>query len=359
MLLLLLPLTLSGCKKAEPIQQNTGTMSPENSSNEAATTKESIPSESPQETLDQQNSSGISPEESKEVDEFYQLWNQEQINLNDSDFLNYYSLIRENADTLMIYLDGSGYDSVMGVKDGDNWIRFGMPCSLATYFSNYDFLTMEKINVKMGGDHFTDPAVINNYTFDNRVSSAVSVIDSFLSNTDKDYKEIILFGISQGGRILPRVYSQLSNKDEITRLITLGSGGLSQYEDFMILKDSNLPMESGYKKGYAQIEEVYPDILENPDSVEKKYFGHAYKMWYGFLSYNPMGDFVNINIPVLVLHGSKDTNDPVESARALESEFQKKGKTNLTYMEYADMRHCPESKEQVDQLLSDMESWLQ
>ncbi len=77
------------------------------------------------------------------------------------------------------------------------------------------------------------------------------------------------------------------------------------------------------------------------------------------MNYNPMDDFININIPVLVLHGSKDTNDPVESARALEFEFQNTGKTNLTYMEYADMRHCPESKEQVDQLLSDIGSWLQ
>lgn len=308
--------------------------------------------------IDQQKAKPL--DKSKEMDEFYQTWNQEQIKLSENAFVNYYSLIREDSDTLMIYLEGSGYQSVMGVKDGSNWIRSGNPYSFAKkHFPDYDFLTLDNVNVKMGGDQFTDSAVINNYTFDNRVNSAVSVIDNFLSNSDKDYKEIIIFGISQGGQILPKVYSQLQKKDDITRLIALGSGGLSQYEEFMILKDSNLTMEPGYKEEYAKIEGAYPDILDNPDSVEKQYFGFTYKTWYGFLNYDPMDDYININIPILLLHGADDTNSPVESARTVETEFQKAGKANLKYIEYADMGHGPGSKEQSDQLFGDINRWLQ
>lgn len=359
LLLIVLLVTLVGCINTDTIESNY-TTSPDNSNTATDHAQETSSSEAPQSTADQSNGAEASPDKNKEMDEFYQAWNQEQIKLGDNNFVNYYSLVREDSDTLMIYLEGSGCQSVMGVKEGGKWIRGGNPYSFAKkHFPNYDFLTLDNVNITMGGDHFNDPAVINNYTFDNRVSSSVSVIDTFLDNSNKDYKEIIIFGISQGGHILPRVYSQLKNKDAVTRLIALGSGGLSQYEEFMILKDSKLPMEPGFKEGYAAIEEVYPDIIQNPDSVEMQYFGFPYKMWYGFLKYNPMEDYRTINIPFLLLHGAEDTSSPVETARAVESEFQTAGKANLKYIEYPTMGHGPESKEQSDQLFNDIKSWLQ
>jgi pimeloyl-ACP methyl ester carboxylesterase len=360
LLLIVLLVALAGCKKTDTTEQSNRTASLDGGNTATDKAPENSGSEAPQNTADQNNEAATSPDKSKEMDEFYQAWNQEQMKLDDNNFVNYYSLIREGSDTLLIYLEGSGCQSVMGVKGGGKWIRGGNPYSFAKkHFPDYDFLTLDNVNVKMGGDHFDNSTVINNYTFDNRVNSSVSVIDTFLSNSKKKYIKIILFGISQGGHILPRVYSHLKNKDTITRLIALGSGGLSQYEEFMILKDSELPMEPGYKEEYAAIEEAYPDILQNPDSVERQYFGYPYKMWYGFLKYHPMEDYININIPILLLHGAEDTNSPVETARVVVSEFQKAGKTNLKYIEYATMGHGPESKEQSDQLFNDIKSWLQ
>lgn len=360
LLLIVLFVMLTGCKKTDAVELSNNMASVESSDSATDKPSENSSSESAQNTADQNSGASMSPEKSKEIDEFYQAWNQEQIKLDEDNFVNYYSLIRDGSDTLLVYLEGSSCQSVLGLKDGDNWIMGGNPYSFAkNHFPDYDFLTLDNVNVKMGGDHYDDPAVINNYTFDNRVNSSVAVIDTFLSNSNKEYKDIIIFGISQGGHILPRVYSQLKHKNAVTRLIAMGSGGLTQYEEFMILKDSTLPMEPGFKEGYAAIEEAYPDILQNPDSVERQYFGYPYKMWYGFLKYNPMEDYLNINIPILLLHGAEDTNSPVETARAVESEFQKAGKSNLKYIEYATMSHGPESKEQSDQLFNDIRSWLQ
>jgi len=339
-LLMILVILFNGCNKTYSIKSN--------SSVDAANKNSAA------------DGSGTSSDLSKEMDEFYQAWNQEQIKLSDNAFVNYYYLIRDKSDTLLIYLEGSGDQSVMGVKEGGIWIRGGNPYSFAKKrFPDYDFLTMDNVNVTMGGDHFMDPAVTNEYTFDNRVKSAVTVIDTFLNNSKKNYKDVIIFGISQGGQILPRVYLSLQRKNDITKLIALGSGGLSQYEDFMILKDSDLPMEPGFKEGYAAIEEAYPDIQKHPDSVERQYFGYSYKMWHGFLNYKPLDDYMNIDIPILLLHGAKDFNSSVESARAVETEFKAAGKINLKYIEYPDMGHGPESKEQSEQLFGDINNWLE
>jgi pimeloyl-ACP methyl ester carboxylesterase len=364
LLVLILLLTFVGCKNNDTMLHNNNASSPENSTSETDVIQQSTSDEDAPNTINQQNASNqqssISPEKSKEIDEFYQNWDGGQIKLEDNNFVNYYSLVRDNSDTLLIYLDGSTYESVMGVHDGGSWVRPGNPYSFAkNHFSEYDFLTLDKVNVKYGYDHSTDPAVINNYTLENNVNSAVSVIDNYLDNTKKEYNEIIIFGISQGGQIMPKVYSQLQNKDKITKLVILGSGGLSQYEDFMILKDSDLPMDPGNKAGYAQVEDAYADIQNNYDSTDKQYFGYTYKMWSGFLKYKPLDDYININIPILILHGAKDSNSPVESARAVDLAFQEAGKDNLKYIEYKDMGHGPESKEQSGQVFGDLADWIE
>lgn len=297
---------------------------------------------------------------SKKVDDFYSDWNQGQIILDKNNFVNYYSLIRNNSDTLMIYLDGSGYQSVMGVKEGDEWVMIGNPYGLAkNHFPRYDFLAFEKVNVKMGEDPFSETEIINNYTLESRVNSAVVVINNFLENSNKEYKNIIIFGISQGGQIMPKIYNMLKHKDDITALIALGAGGLSQYEEFKVLQDSDLDMPPGYKEGYLQIEEAYRDIQNNPESVEKEYFGFNYNTWYGFMNYHPIEDYKKISIPILLLHGSLDSNSPVESSRSVKEVFDKLEKTNLTFIEYQDMSHGPESKEQSDRLFQDISNWLQ
>lgn len=358
LLLLALLLSLFGCKNAAT-QQEINNL---NNSTNVGSSQQSSNGSSTHDTPNQQSNQAVSPELSKKIEEYYKNWDQGQIKLTDNNFVNYYSLTREKTDgkkanSLLIYLDGTGYQSVMGVKSGNDWLQPGNPYGFAkNRFSDFDFLAIDKVNVKMGGDHNSDPAVINNYSFDSRVKSSVSAIDNFLK--DKNYKEIFLLGISEGGQILPRVYTQLQHKDKITKLVVLFSGGLSQYEQFKILGKSNLPMQPGYKEMYSQVEDAYKDIIKNPESTEKQYGGHSYKRMYGFLMYNPMDDYININIPILMVHGAEDTNSPVESARAVEAEFKKLGKNNLKYIEYSDMAHGPENIEQGNQVFESVNNWL-
>lgn len=207
----------------------------------------------------------------------------------------------------------------------------------------------------VGGDHQNDEDMLHRYTFDDRVESAVKVIDTFLDKTV--YDTVYIFGVSEGGVILPRVYQRLESKARVAKLIISGSGGLSQAEEFEILQHyADLP--DPLRQGYEQLGSVIEEIRADPDSIEKEYFGHTFKRWSSFLDYRPLDDLMEIDIPILLIHGTEDVNSPVETAQALAEEFNAQGKTNLTYHEYEGMGHGPSNKEEQDEMYAALREWL-
>jgi dipeptidyl aminopeptidase/acylaminoacyl peptidase len=213
----------------------------------------------------------------------------------------------------------------------------------------------EKVNVTIGGDHEGDEAMLRRYSLDDRVESAVAVIDRFLDETT--YETVFIYGGSEGGVILPKVYNSLENKDRITKLVISGAGGLRQYEEFKILQQRD-DLPDTLKRGCEQVDSVIDEIRADPDSIEKQYFGHAYRRWSGFLDYVPLDDLVSIDIPILLIHGAQDVSSPVETARIVVSEFDELGKTNLTYHEYEEMGHNPSSEEEQDKVYEALREWL-
>lgn len=303
----------------------------------------------------------LSVKASKYIDEYYQTWEQKRIIIKENEFVNYYILSREKttgkkANTLLIYLDGSGYQSVMGVKRDGLWVQRGPAFVFAQSYTEFDILVPEKVNILMGGDHRHDPTVLKCYSLNDRVNSVITVLDSFLK--DHDYQEIFIYGVSEGGFILPKVYTGMNEKTKITKLIIWGAGGLSQYEEFKYLKSANLLMPKSYRLGYEKIDEAFREIEKDPDSVNKKYFGHTFKRWYGFLTYQPIHDLIKINIPILLIHGAKDFNSTVETSRIVDRRFKELGKTNLLYLEYPEMGHGPSTREQSIEIFEEIMKWL-
>ena len=296
-----------------------------------------------------------------QIEEHYEDWEQVKLQIDESSFVNYYVIqkdpTQDQTKTLMIYLDGSGYDSVMGVKNEIGWIKPGNPFTFSrNIFSDYDFLAVDKVNVEKAESGADDESVINAYTFENRVNSLVLAIDHYLK--ENKYDNVYMFGISEGGQILPKVYNQLEQRDKVSGLISLGSGGLSQYEEFVLLKNSDLPMPQDWREAFDQIENVIVDINNSPDSVEKSFFGHTYRRWFGFMNYRPIVDYLEIDIPILMVHGAKDISSPVQASKIVETEFEKNGKTNLTYAELEDMEHGPKDKTQSDVMFGIMKDWI-
>jgi pimeloyl-ACP methyl ester carboxylesterase len=263
--------------------------------------------------------------------------------LNDN-FINYYVLHKQNAQDksskgLIIYLTGSGMECALGLQHEGVWRNEALFIkSLNRYLSpNFDILVPEKMNIKLGLDHSNDPKVFDHYTLEERVSSAELVIDTFLEN--HEYNQVYLMGASEGAQILPMVYNNLRTKSKIAKLVVLGSGGLSQYDEFKVLQKSTLPMPKPYREMLMEADSVMEAIRSNQDVHDKWYAGFPYKRWAGFFPYRPLDDFVKINIPIFLLQGTKDTSAPIESSRVFQAEFQKLGKHNLTYVEYQNGDH--------------------
>lgn len=283
-----------------------------------------------------------------------------RIYLNDN-FINYYVLHKQNDQNtsskgLIIYLTGSGMDCALGLQEEGVWQNEELLIkSLNKYLSpHFDILVPEKMNITLGKDQSDDPKVFEHYTLEERVSSAKLVIDTFLEN--HEYNNIYLMGVSEGAQILPMVYNKLKAKNKIAKLVVLGSGGLSQYDEFKVLQKSTLPMPHLYRELLMEADSVMEEIRSNQDIHDKWYAGYPYKRWAGFFPYRPLDDFVKINIPIFLMQGSKDTSAPIESSRIFAAEFKRLGKNNLTYVEYKNGDHRLNGNFKV--ILKSIENWL-
>nr|WP_094605929.1 alpha/beta hydrolase [Sporomusa silvacetica] len=277
------------------------------------------------------------------------------------DFINYYLLFKENngdrkKDNLIIYLNGSDLTCALG-RNLENKAFFTKTLVKLNEYSSseYAMLIPDKTNIAIGQGGGNDMKVMSHYTLQERVVGSAMAIDDFLSVND--YNSVFLVGASEGGAILPKVYNSLKYKEKVSKLVMLAGGGLSQYEEFKLLQKTDLPMPAPYRSDLKRIDAVMADIKAAPDALDKTYMGWPYRRWSGFMSYRPIDELVKIDIPVLVVHGGKDINTPVESSRLIAEEFSKHGKPNLTYIEYKNWDHY--FSKEFDIILKDMANWLE
>lgn len=189
-----------------------------------------------------------------------------------------------------------------------------------------------------------------------RINDHLNVLLHYLNDVPPGLP-VMLVGGSEGGDIA----AALARKcPRVTHLILIGSGGgISQKEEFKIL----VAQQPGFL-GCANVQEldtVFYMIRHASDSLAL-WAGHPYKRWNSYLENPPIRDLLQLNIPILLLHGDADPSVPVVSARAVQDAFVKAGKDNLTYIEYADvdhtLLHVKDGKSRYPVMEVDMVNWL-
>ncbi len=267
----------------------------------------------------------------------------------------YYTIENSDSNKLIIYLEGSGYESVLGRFDtSGNWeyTNFAEPIT-KTFSKEYNILVPEKLMFKMGQSYKDDKAVYSSYRVDELVLSYTKSIDTYLSRNI--FSEVYIIGASEGGYLLPAVYKNLKNKNKIDKLVFFGSGGFSQLEELRILGNSKVEMPDNYRAICQQIETEWVDIQQDPNSVEKFFLGHPYSRWSSFFLYKPIEDIRGINIPALFIQGELDWSTPVESTKMIENE---KISDKFKFIYYEKMEHGPSTYRQMKTLSNDMKEWL-
>ncbi len=262
----------------------------------------------------------------------------------------------EESRQLVIFLDGRGKQSVLGLQKKSNWETISVSHFLNMYLpKGCDLLVPERIYLEMGQTYLTNDAVSEDH-FKNKLAAYSTLIDNFL-NDHPNYEKVSVIGYSEGGILLPKLYHQLTTRSRIHALVLWASGGFSLYEDLKLQQQDNAPFPEKYREALDELETISMDIRKTPFRSDKTYFGWPYMKWAYFLSYKPLEDLVNITIPILILHGEKDLNIPVESSRAITDMFQEKEKSNYLYREYKNANHVFNG--QYEQVIKDINLWLE
>jgi pimeloyl-ACP methyl ester carboxylesterase len=268
-----------------------------------------------------------------------------------------YEFAKSGHEELLIFIDGSGYESVLGEKKNGTWISLRFGYYLAKYLGgDIDIAIPEKLRIGAGENHFKDAAFLRSYTVDGLAGAYAEEIDAYLK-ADARHSKVYLMAGSEGGLLLPKIYSELKERARIDKIVVWGAGGLSQYECFKILGRSSLDMPKGYKAECARVDEAGEAIRKDPGAIDKFYLGWPFARWASFFDYRPIDFYPDIEAPVLFVQGEKDWNSPVESVRYIESNL---AKSNFEYMYLPNMGHVPDmdSDEAIRDFLRKIVDWL-
>ncbi len=274
--------------------------------------------------------------------------------ISESDGYNYY-IENSESNSLIIYIDGSGYQSVLGQRDdSEKWTTTTLSNPLSQHFrKSYNILIPEKLDFSPGEIYLDNSEVLSKSTVQALGLSYSQKIDNFLSN--HNFTEIILIGASEGGALLPYIYNNLLHIGEINKLVIWSGGGLSQLKEFQILGNSSVLMPDQYRDLCKQVDEMAEAINSEPEAIDKFYLGHPYIRWSSFFKYEPIDYIRQIDIPILFIHGEMDWSTPVESTRIIE---ESNISDQFDFIYYPKMEHSPSSFAELKRVLKDIEEWI-
>jgi pimeloyl-ACP methyl ester carboxylesterase len=254
---------------------------------------------------------------------------------------------------LIIYIEGTGYYSVLGWKDNGGWGNITTAGYIVDLLQDkYNILIPERLNMKLGTYYYYSPEMRRNYTLENLVEVYSTAINKYLS--EHTYSSIVLAGYSEGACLLPLIYQNIKSENNITGMVSISYGGLSVYEQIKILGNSSLNMPDYYREACKSIEEYRQDIELYPDSIGE-IMGYTYRWWNSFKDYKPFDDIINMDIPVLFIHGELDITVPVESTQYIQENIENK---QFDYLYCDDADHYYGTKNSGKLFEKDMVEWI-
>ena len=114
---------------------------------------------------------------------------------------------------------------------------------------------------------------------------------------------------------------------------------------------------------YDTLVEQFRSIRENPDSLDG-YQDHTYRRWSSYVFGQVLDDLVRIDMPIFLGIASEDTQAQPFGADLVVNEFLRRGKRNLTYLNYVGYDHGfatgegDEAELHQDVVLQDVLHWL-
>ena len=259
--------------------------------------------------------------------------------LNDSYIDVYHNKPTKDKMAIMIFCQGSGYDS--------NTAGF---LGVIRQFENQVVgLAIEKQGVKFAdsGDKLTQEYIDNN-TIQNRLYDYLRVLQHLRTNTKWWNGDIYIIGGSEGGLLagmLACFYPDIKGLS----IFSFG-GGLNFGEAWPISSGLQSKAEGATKidieKRISVVKDSLKMIRQEPTFL-KSYSGsdNTYAWWNSIIDLRLENCLLDLKIPINLVQGSADIMAPPISAQIINESFIKNGKTNLVYKEYEGYDHAYFDKE--------------
>lgn len=268
------------------------------------------------------------------------------------------------ARPLVVFLDGSGPSPIFWGKGN----RLGS----SLMFGPEDFPEYHYVVISKPGVEFHEAQRrIKSQEYDRlmslpwRVNAANAVINQLVTEPFVATSQVLVIGHSEGADVAPWVAAE---NNHVTHVAGLAPGGVSQMFDFVLfvrkkVEAGALTKEEGAKQ-IREIKKAYREIFADPTATDKKWQGETYLRWSTF--FRPaMEAWCRIKVPVYLGYCRDDQNTPVECGEAIELEFIRLNKQNLTAKLWLTDHHFQEPPENqnskpVDQrleVLSEILEW--
>jgi len=254
--------------------------------------------------------------------------------LNDSYIDVYFNKPRGDKLPIMIFCQGSGYDSNTR----------GFLGLIGQFEKQIVGLAIEKQGVKFGdsGDNLTNEYIMNN-TIYNRLYDYLRVLQYLRTSAEWWNGEIYVVGGSEGGLLAGMIACFYPDVKGLV-IFSFG-GGLNFGEAWPISSGLQIRTDGAskleIKKKINDVKDSLHMIRQEP-IFSKSYSGadNTYAWWNSIIDLRLENCLLDLTIPIYLVQGARDIMVPPISARTLNESFIKAGKSNLFYKEYEDYDHA-------------------
>lgn len=295
--------------------------------------------------------------------------------------VNYYVTVNKinESKPLLLFVDGSSalpLYCIIKKSDGTKQLRTGIAFDLQKLSERFHVAVISKPGVPFSDSLNVESMKAFKRAYEPpqaywellshqwRVNSASKVIDELLKELPVKDDEVIAFGYSEGGMVVPKL--ALNNKN-ITKILNIVGGGLNQFYDLIVEERIKARLgKISSEKAQNNIDSLfkrYKDVYKNPKSIDKEFWGDTYLRWSSFCTDIPMEDMTKLDIPILMITAGEDSNAPIIPLDYVKLEFLRLGKENLTYKVYPNCDHyfydIVKNKDRLDEVIDYMLGWIE
>ena len=285
-----------------------------------------------------------------------------------------------SAKPVFLLLQGSGCNSVFARGEGGVSVPF-LFVELRRHARDLNVVLIEKRGVAFGdnagnsGKARCSDEYVEHATRDGRVDDAVAVIDYLTAEGLHDGSRLVVIGHSEGSDVAPGVALA---SPRVTHLALLGFSATHNVLDVKkndlvrelqtLIRDRDRPRSGAisaeeFRERFGELVEKLREFHGNPDGLDG-FQDHTYRRWSSYVSGQVLDDLLRVDLPIFLGIASEDTKAPTFGADLVVTELLRRGKRNLTHLNYVGYDHGFGSGEgdkaelRHDQVLKDVMRWV-